>query len=265
MVLIESDTLIDEITSKDQRKSEQTSIRGSSSANKGGVSDFAIWQNQKRNQEVSSYKEFSNDDMNAFFGGGKPYGHLDTAASDRSSHSQAQDRLYQLEQGGDTPTFRSVFSGDKQSLTDFYNTLSIETKLLRFGCNSENYSEQICSRDDKQNVTIVIHDQNNKIIGVGELIKATNGENAAELALVIADGFQRRGLGNKLLDKLIQKAHDKKFERITGQIEERNDKMITMVKKRGAIITECKEERVINFVMSNPFKDTAGGIRNSSL
>jgi acetyltransferase len=69
-------------------------------------------------------------------------------------------------------------------------------------------------------------------IGVSRLILDPN-EKHGEFAVVIADKFQGKGLGTKLVDMLIEVARDKEVESIYGVIMSGNMAMIRLCEKLG--------------------------------
>ena len=56
------------------------------------------------------------------------------------------------------------------------------------------------------------------ILAVGRLMKLP-GTNEAEFAILVADAFQRQGLGTELLRRLVQIGRDEKLARIVASID----------------------------------------------
>jgi acetyltransferase len=69
-------------------------------------------------------------------------------------------------------------------------------------------------------------------IGVGRLIIEPN-RRRGEFAVVVADKYQRKGLGTKLVDMLIEVAQEKDLESIYGIILPENQGMISLCEKLG--------------------------------
>ena len=78
-----------------------------------------------------------------------------------------------------------------------------------------------------------------EILGVARLIKE-HGGNEAEFAVVIADRWQKRGLGTKLLDLLIKVAKAERLERIIGQIMPESRAMLALCEKAGFVLS-CRD------------------------
>jgi len=81
-------------------------------------------------------------------------------------------------------------------------------------------------------------------IGVGRLI-IEPGEKRAEVAVVVADEFQGKGLGTKLVDMLIGIGEDKGLETIYGIALPDNRKMIDLCRALGFDIKYGHEEVVV--------------------
>jgi acetyltransferase len=71
---------------------------------------------------------------------------------------------------------------------------------------------------------------------VGRLIAEPDNKRG-EFAVVIADQYQGRGLGRKLLDMLIDIAEDKRLESIYGVILKDNRSMLSLCREMGFTLT----------------------------
>ena len=71
-----------------------------------------------------------------------------------------------------------------------------------------------------------------EIVGVARLSKSRTA-NDAEFALLVADEYQRRGIGTELLRRLVQIGRDEKLSRITGEILRDNSGMIRISRNLG--------------------------------
>lgn len=70
------------------------------------------------------------------------------------------------------------------------------------------------------------------IVGVGRLIKSRD-DGAAEFALAVSDGYQRRGIGTELLRRLVAIGRVEGVRRIIGYILSENDAMLKICKRLG--------------------------------
>ena len=173
-----------------------------------------------------------------------------TSNKDEVGPQTSQDNIQTLILKDDTRvTLRSICPDDSQLMDNFFDMLSPESIRFRFGTMGRTpnleYLKKICSNDYSQDVILTTRNQQDQIIGIAQLVKDRKGENRADLDFVIADKYQGKGLGSKLLDQCIQIARDKGLQRITGQVEEDNIVMTKMFEKRGFCITPIPEDEVI--------------------
>jgi acetyltransferase len=70
------------------------------------------------------------------------------------------------------------------------------------------------------------------LIGVARYVLDKNDE-SAEFAIVVADAWQGRGIGRRLLGKLIEVARERGLRRLYGEILATNRPMLELVRKLG--------------------------------
>ena len=70
------------------------------------------------------------------------------------------------------------------------------------------------------------------LIGVARYVLSKDNE-SAEFAIVVADSWQRRGIGKRLLGKLIDVARGRGVERLYGDVLGTNRPMLELVRKLG--------------------------------
>lgn len=81
------------------------------------------------------------------------------------------------------------------------------------------------------------------IIGVGRLVKLP-GQCEAELAVVISDSFQKRGIGSRLTQRLIEFARDEKLIVLTASVLFENRPMQKLLEKHGFVFESRMEDGV---------------------
>jgi GNAT superfamily N-acetyltransferase len=86
---------------------------------------------------------------------------------------------------------------------------------------------------------IVLHESNvqRSIVGSGRLVYSP-GEKQSELTITVSDSWQRRGVGRRLLERLIEAAREKGHATITAQILATNQPMLTLVARRGFAVSD---------------------------
>ena len=95
---------------------------------------------------------------------------------------------------------------------------------------------RVCFGDYDREIALVAEHQaasgQAELVAVGRLSKAHRG-NEAELAFLIVDEYQSRGLGSELARRLIDIAREEKLERVTVEILAGNRPMIEVCRGLG--------------------------------
>jgi len=74
------------------------------------------------------------------------------------------------------------------------------------------------------------------LIGVARYVRDKGDERSAEFAIVVADSWQGRGIGGRLLAKLADVARRRGLKRLYGEILAINRPMLGLVRKLGFIL-----------------------------
>jgi len=151
--------------------------------------------------------------------------------------------LFPLKDG--TPiTIRPIRPEDEPLMVQFHSTLSERSVYLRYFSSLTLRSRvmherlvRICFGDyDREMALIAEHTDPNTgrqaILGVGRLIKLRS-RNEVEVAVLVSDEWQRRGIGMALLQKAIAVARAEKVARVSGELLRDNLGMQTLLKKTG--------------------------------
>ena len=145
---------------------------------------------------------------------------------------------------GTTVAIRPIRPEDESLMIDFHKSLSEETVHLRYfgllkgeALITHERLARICFSDYDREIALVTETiqtdrQQRQIIAVARLIKA-RGANEAELAIVISDDWQGKGLGTKLLGDLLTIGRREAVERIVGHILPENYVMHRICRKLG--------------------------------
>jgi acetyltransferase len=145
---------------------------------------------------------------------------------------------------GTPVTIRPIRPEDESLMINFHKSLSEETVHLRYFGFLKDESlitherlARICFSDYDREIALVTEtiqtDRNRRqIIAVARLIKA-HCANEAELAIVISDDWQGKGLGTKLLGDLLTIGRTEGLERIVGYVLPENYVMQRICNKLG--------------------------------
>jgi acetyltransferase len=145
---------------------------------------------------------------------------------------------------GTAVTIRPIRPEDEPLMITFHKSLSEETVHLRYfgfpggeALAAHERLVQICFCDYDRAIALIVEtiqaaEDQRQIIAVARLIKAY-GANEAEVAIVISDGWQGKGLGTKLLGDLVAIGRVEGLERIVGYILPENYVMLHICRKLG--------------------------------
>ncbi len=87
--------------------------------------------------------------------------------------------------------------------------------------------------ENEMNIVATVEEEGNEdLIAIGSYVSIPNTEKA-EVALVVRDDWQNKGLGTKMLEYLVEVAKDKGFEGFTAWVLSDNDRMMHVFKKLG--------------------------------
>jgi len=142
---------------------------------------------------------------------------------------------------------RPIRPEDEQIEYEFIKGLSEETSRFRFFRVIKDLSHEdlvrFCNIDYDREMAIIAElreGDKKKEIGVARLITEPS-KKRGEFAIVLADKYQGKGLGTKLMDMLIEIAQEKGLESIYGIIMRENKKMLRLAQKMGFTIKPSEE------------------------
>ncbi|MFQ6079338.1 MAG: GNAT family N-acetyltransferase, partial [Thermodesulfobacteriota bacterium] len=134
---------------------------------------------------------------------------------------------------------RPIRPEDELLQKEFFKTFSPETFQLRFFEPIKKFTHDDLTRftniDYRREMAIVAElseKKKRRIIGIGRLFMDPDGE-SGEIAVVVADPWQDRGLGTKLVDAIIGVSEDKGLKKVWGFIQSDNERMKHICRKMG--------------------------------
>lgn len=153
---------------------------------------------------------------------------------------------------GSTATIRASSPEDCLAVRDFYRRLSPASRRFRFFAENkpgENVIDPLCdSGDPDRQYTLLVLRQGRdgrRIIATASYI-AINRK-AAEFAVAVDDGFQGRGLGGLLLERLSVLAGARGFEQFEAVVDPANKGMLDTFRNSGFAIRERFEDDCFHF------------------
>jgi acetyltransferase len=151
---------------------------------------------------------------------------------------------------------RPIRPEDEPAMVRFHETLSERSVYLRY-FHFMNLEQRvtherltrICFIDYDREMALVAERRNpttgeSEILGVGRLSKI-HGTNEAEVAVLISDKFQGRGLGKELLAQLLIVGADEKLTKLTADILPDNRDVMRVCEKLGFSLKHSLEDEVV--------------------
>jgi acetyltransferase len=157
---------------------------------------------------------------------------------------------------GTAVVFRPIRPEDEPLVVRFHEGLSEGSVYLRYFHAlklSQRISHErltrICFIDYDREMALVAEGRDPEsgeraILGIGRLSRR-RWVNEAEFALLIADKYQRHGLGTELLARLVRVGRDERLERITAEILPQNLAMQRLCERLGFTLTPLGEEGIV--------------------
>jgi acetyltransferase len=112
------------------------------------------------------------------------------------------------------------------------------------------YLEQLTTVDfsrDMALAAVLMLDGREILIGVARYVLEAEGR-ACEFALVIADAWQGRGIGSRMMKKLIAVARSRGLARIYGDVLSTNRPMLNFCRKLGFVPTRDHDDPTVTRV-----------------
>jgi acetyltransferase len=88
-----------------------------------------------------------------------------------------------------------------------------------------------------------------EIVGVGRLAKSPL-KNEAEVAAIITDSFQRKGIGRELVARLVRVARDEELDRLTASVLTENLPMKKLLEGQGFVFSSGQDPDILEGEMS---------------
>ncbi|MFN7923085.1 MAG: bifunctional acetate--CoA ligase family protein/GNAT family N-acetyltransferase [Bryobacteraceae bacterium] len=149
-----------------------------------------------------------------------------------------------------TMSIRPIRPEDEPLMVRFHQSLSDESVYFRY-FHYMNLGQRI-SHERLTRICFIDYDRqiallglvNGEVAGVARLtrLRATN---AAEFALLIADKWQRKGVGTLLFRRLLEVAAREGISTMTGETLRENQPMVNLARKLGLSVQDDPEEGVV--------------------
>jgi len=140
--------------------------------------------------------------------------------------------------GGKSVEFRPLLPSDEFEYRNFFYSLQEKTIYMRFFYKMKIFSHEVVQKqyasvDYRKNMSIIGLTQKGRykeIVAIGSYAEADRED--AEVALVIREDFQNRGVGSYILGQLETIAKENKYKKFIATVLNENTAMIHVFRKR---------------------------------
>jgi RimJ/RimL family protein N-acetyltransferase len=143
---------------------------------------------------------------------------------------------------------RPIQGDDAAALTRLYDRLSPETAYQRFFAAMRrlppDWARVLAEVDDDRRAALVALDPAGDLIAVARY-GAPPGSDEAEIALVVQDAWQNRGLGTVLLGALLDRAATRGIRRFVAYVLSDNRRMQSLIVRLGDVTTRSADQGVV--------------------
>jgi acetyltransferase len=158
---------------------------------------------------------------------------------------------------GERVTLRHIAPADAAREQAFVKELSPESSYLRFHGTIKELSKKDLKKftepDSRNAVALIVlrtGETGEEQIGVGRYVIDPDGANC-KFAIVVADAWQKRGIGTRLMNALIKHLQASGVKQISGLVLKRNTVMLKFVKQLGFEETNIPDDPSILLVTKN--------------
>jgi RimJ/RimL family protein N-acetyltransferase len=136
-------------------------------------------------------------------------------------------------------TIRPIRATDFELEKAFVNGLSPATgygRLMSARRPSDDELRRFTDIDPEREVALIattMVDGKERQVGVARYVKDEGSPEEAEFAIVLADDWQRCGLGTKLLGSLVDAARTRGLRRLVATTQSSNDGMLALARRMG--------------------------------
>lgn len=151
-------------------------------------------------------------------------------------------------------SIRAIRPEDAKIEREFVHSLSDESKYFRFISALHDLSERMLVRftqidyDREMALVAVVENSGGETqIGVARYAINSDGE-SCEFAVAVADGWQARGVGSRLMRSLMEAAKQKGLHSIEGYVLHNNEKMLKLMHRLGFAIFTSPDDPSLKHV-----------------
>ena len=153
-------------------------------------------------------------------------------------------------------TIRPIRPEDEPAMVRFHGTLSDESVYRRFFSQLKLESRvrherltRACFIDYDRQMALVAETPKTstapaEMIGIARLVKSPL-ENEAEVAALVTDSFQRKGVGRELVSRLLRFGREEKLQRLTASVLTDNPAMKNLLEGQGFVFSSGQDPDIL--------------------
>jgi RimJ/RimL family protein N-acetyltransferase len=161
---------------------------------------------------------------------------------------------------------RPISPADRDLIKAFYHDLSDRSRRLRFLVPTNELSEEdlnyLTDVDHRRHEALVAL-EGDRAVGVARYVRTPGKPEEAEVAVVVVDDRQNRGVGTALLDALTDRARENGIERYTAFVAPDNDIVLGALDRAGADRAGTSDDGEIEFRVDLPAEGLGERLRAS--
>ena len=148
------------------------------------------------------------------------------------------------------PYIRPITAGDAERVATAFEGLSDRSRYQRFLAPKPRLSSSelryLTDVDQRRHVALAAVDPaDGAFVGIARYATAAGDHDTADVAVVVADAWQRRGVGTILFERLTARAREAGVERITARMIVGNEAARRLIARQADTLTEQRETGAI--------------------
>jgi RimJ/RimL family protein N-acetyltransferase len=156
---------------------------------------------------------------------------------------------------GRTAVIRPIEPEDGPRLREIWDGMSELSRRRRFLAPSNEVSDEdlryLVEVDHRRHEALIALDGDGRGIAVARFVRVPGDRTTAEVAVVVADDWHRRGLATALLDRLSERARENGIERYSAIVSQDNSVVLRALDNAGAE-RRAGEDGEVEFALELP-------------
>ena len=169
---------------------------------------------------------------------------------------------------GRTVLVRPIAPDDKRLLADAFQRLSPESRRRRFLTPATELSTEdlayLTEVDHRRHEALVAIDPaDGSIVGSARYVEVPRERETAEVAVVVVDDWQRRGVATALLSALSARARENEIETFRAYVSSENAVVVDALTRAGATRAPSTDATELEFNVEVPHEDLGERLRTA--